>query len=331
MSFEFVMGIENWTRQNDNAVTTVGTFDGIHLGHQEILRRATAEAERLNADPVLVTFHPHPRVLVTPDNVPSLLTTIEEKEQFLPCFFDGRVVVLEFNQELKNLDPEEFVTSILLDKLGTRKLIVGYDHAFGRNRKGDVRELKRLADKFGFDFEVVGPIDAGGEAVSSSRIRKLVAGDGLRDAIGLLGHQYAVQGSVERGIGLGRRIGYPTANVAYGSRKLLPREGVYACWVQVDNEEFDGMMFIGRNHFNPAGLVTVEANLFDFDRDIYDQLITVYPTHFLRESVKFESTDELVDQLEKDKENVLRILKEESNHVPGQRRKSTGYCGKPSA
>ncbi len=306
-------------------IATIGTFDGIHRGHREIFRRVREQSERENARAVLITFHPHPRVVVTPDNVPLLLTTIEEKEKFIPDFFDGKVLVLDFNEELKNMPADRFVRDILVDRVGIRKLIVGYDHALGKNREGNIAALQALGAKYGFEVEVVGPVVEDGQPVSSSRIRRALQESRFDEAIRLLGHEYAIYGTVVRGIGLGRKLGYPTANVAYNQRKLLPHEGVYACFAQIGDEEFDGMMFIGRNHFNPNAGVTVEANLFDFDRDIYGQEMIVYPIRYVRMNQRFESKEALVEQIGKDKEIVLNILKQEKRYAAQQGAQSQNH------
>ncbi len=309
MTTGFIRGLTNYpAAQRGSTVVTIGTFDGIHLGHQAILRRVREVADETGLKPVLVTFHPHPRVVVSPNAVPMLLTSVEEKSKFVPHFFDGDVLVLEFNRELMNLTAEDFVNRVLVDTLGVKHLVVGYDHALGKDRRGNTDELRRLGVAKDFDVEVVGPIIHRGSAVSSTRIRKLMSAGPYRDALELLGHDYAIYGKVERGLGLGRKLGFPTANVNYSLRKLLPPEGVYACWVQIGKEEFDGMMFIGQNHFNPTAKLSVEANLFNFDRDIYDEEIVVYPTVFIRENQRFDSTDLLVEQIHSDKKNVLDIV-----------------------
>ncbi|HOP06802.1 MAG TPA: bifunctional riboflavin kinase/FAD synthetase [candidate division Zixibacteria bacterium] len=316
MSIEFIHGLDQFKRSGDrSAVVTVGTFDGIHLGHQEILRRVLHNSKNGEFDTILVTFHPHPRVVVTPDSAPRLLTTLQEKKRWLPDFFRGTVLVLDFDDALKSMEAEQFVKEILLKRLGMHKLVVGYDHAFGKNRSGTIVELNRLGKVMGFEVEVVGPVLDGETRISSSLIRRTLAEGDFADALRYLGHPYAIYGTVEKGIGLGRKIGYPTANIKYGERKQLPAEGVYACKVLIDGKRLDGMMFIGRNHFNPGSKVTVEANLFDFDADIYFHDIAVCPTHFLRKNRRFDSPEALVAQIEFDKKEVLRIIQQEMRNV----------------
>ena len=311
MTSAFIRGLKNYLPVNGRGVVaTLGTFDGIHRGHQEILCRVRDYSIRNDLEPVLITFHPHPRVVVTPAQIPMLLTTIEEKEKFIPDFLDGHVLVLEFNDELKNMTAEEFVKIVLVETVNVKKLIVGYDHQFGKNRSGNITKLHELAKQHGFELEVVPPVMVEQNPVSSTRIRAALTEGRFNEAVSLLGHEYAIYGTVERGIGLGRRLGYPTANVRYSQRKLLPQEGVYACWIEVAGESKCGMMFIGQNHFNPAQKMSVEANIFDFDRDIYDQEIIVYPSRYIRANRKYETTDALVAQIEKDKKNVLNILSE---------------------
>jgi riboflavin kinase/FMN adenylyltransferase len=327
LTTEFIRGIENYTRSDDRpAIATVGTFDGIHRGHREIFNRVREQSIAEDTRAVLITFHPHPRVVVTPNSVPLLLTTVEEKTKFVPDFFDGKVLVLDFDRRMMAMPAEQFVSDILIDTVGIKKLIVGYDHALGRNREGDIPFLRRMGEKYGFEVEVVGPVMDDGNPISSSRIRRALTENRFEEAVRLLGHAYAIYGTVERGIGLGKKLGYPTANVRYSERKLLPHEGVYACRAQVGGEHKDGMMFIGRNHFNPAGGVSVEANLFDFDRDIYDEEMVVYPFRWIRENHRFESKEALVEQIGKDKEAVVNILKEEKRNASAQGAKSSHYC-----
>lgn len=328
MRTEFIRGVDNFkSSASKSVVATLGTFDGIHLGHRAILEQVNSEAARDSLTPVLVTFEPHPREVLSPESVPLLLTTTEEKEQFIPDYFKGKVLVLEFNDSVKNMSAEEFVKEILVEKVRIKKLIVGYDHALGKNRKGDTEELKRLGEKHGFEIEIVGPVIYDGKPVSSSRIRDAMRSGEFELATELLGHHYAIFGTVMRGMGLGKKLGFPTANVDYNRRKLLPPDGVYGCWAKVGNDDLYGIMFIGRNYFNPAGGKSVEANLFEFDRNIYDEKIYVYPTHFVRGNKKFASTEELKAQMQLDKEVVLNLIKKEKENAGRKRTQSSNCCG----
>ena len=308
MKIEFIHGAENFkVAAGQSTVVTVGTFDGIHRGHQEIFRRVREIASTDGLDPVLITFHPHPRMVVTPDDVPMLLTTLEEKEKFLPCFFEGRVLVIKFDEQFRELTAEQFVEQILVNTVGVKHLVVGYDHAIGKNRGGNTAALAKMGEQFGFRTEVVGPVICNDAPISSTRVRQAMTFGRYAFAVDLLGHDYAIYGTVEKGIGLGRKLGYPTANVLYNSRKLLPADGVYACWALLGGKEVNGMMFVGQNHFNPEAKRSVEANLFDFDRDIYGEEIIVYPTRYIRENRRFETKEALVAQIDKDKKQVLEI------------------------
>ena len=326
MTTTFIRGIDSYSRKEGiPVIATVGTFDGIHRGHQVILERVKKQSIETGSRAVLITFHPHPRVMVSPKNIPLLLTTIEEKGKFVPDFFDGKVLILDFNENLRNMSAYDFVKNILVNKVGINKLIVGYDHVIGKDRSGDIPAMKLMGEEMGFEIEVVEPVMVNDKPVSSTRIRNAIKDKCYREALNLLGHDYAIYGIVERGIGLGHKLGYPTANMNYNQRKLLPSEGVYSCYVEFGNEYYDGMMFIGRNHFNPALRISVEVNIFDFKQDIYDKEITVYPTHFIRENRKFDATAKLVEQIEKDKENVIRLIKEERKNGFDQRAESSNY------
>ena len=327
MKAQFIRDIEKYASEETSyAAATLGTFDGIHLGHKAIFERVQAEADANGLAPLLVTFHPHPRVVLTPDNAPQLLTTIEEKEHFIPDFFNGKVIFIKFDEEIRNMSAEQFVKDILVEKLRVKKLIVGFNHVLGKDRGGDNEELVRLGGKYDFEVVIVEPIMRDAKPVSSTRIREAMESGNFDEATDLLGHQYAIFGTVMRGMGLGRKLGYPTANVDYNKIKLLPPEGVYSCWVTVKDEHYSGMMFIGKNHFDPRGGISVEANLFDFDEDIYDEEIYVYPTRFVRGNQKFDSKDELIAQMKKDREIVIEILKEEKSNGIEKRAQSSNYC-----
>jgi riboflavin kinase/FMN adenylyltransferase len=316
LSVAVIKGLDNYSApEGRSVVATIGTFDGIHRGHQKILERVMNIAGDLNAEPLVITFDPHPRVLVTPEDAPLLLTTLPEKERYLKQYFRGTVLVLQFNAALKNLSAADFVREILVDQLDLKHLVVGADHAFGKDRSGNIDELRRLGAQFGFQVEVVEPVLLDSERISSTKVRRRLEAGDFEQALKYLGHHYAIHGIVEKGIGLGRKLGYPTANIKYGGRKLLPAQGVYACRALVGEFTKDGMMFIGRNHFNPEAKITVEANLFDFDQDIYDEEMIVYPIRFVRPNRKFETTEALVERINIDKQEVLKIIEKEKQNV----------------
>jgi len=308
LSLKLIKGIENYDKDDTKTVVTIGTFDGLHLGHKAILNKLKVSAEKKRLPALAITFEPHPRVLVTPDSPPPLLTCLNEKVKLFSQYLDGKLLVLEFNDRLKNLTAEEFTTTYLVEKINLAKLIVGYDHAFGKNRSGTINDLMNLSRQYSFELEIVDPVIVDGRPISSTRIRKAIAENKYNQALEFLGHPYPLGGNVIRGIGLGKKIGYPTANLQISTRKLLPADGVYACRTEIKERVFNGMLFIGKNNFNPDAGKSVEVNIFDFDEDIYDQEIFCYPGAFIRGSQKFTKTSELVKQLDNDKENVLKLL-----------------------
>jgi riboflavin kinase/FMN adenylyltransferase len=305
---EIIKGIENFKPSDGEVVATIGTFDGVHLGHREILRRLMESAGHAGRGALAVTFEPHPRVLVTPQDPPPLLSTWDEKVHLFSSCMDGHLLVLNFNEKLMNLSAEEFVKGYLINKLNLKKLIVGYDHAFGKNRSGTINDLMRLSQLYKFELEVVKPIIVNGCPISSTRIRRLIIDGKYEQALKMLGHPYPIAGKVIRGIDLGKKLGYPTANIDYNPRKLLPPDGVYYCRIEHGGRQYDGMMFIGKNHFNPDIEKSVEVNIYNFDKEIYNESIVCYPKIFIRENRKFKNTAELAEQIGRDKESVMKII-----------------------
>ncbi len=308
MSFEIVDGINNFPCPDKNTVATIGTFDGLHRGHLTLLNRLRKTAEQKDLYPIVMTFNPHPRELITPHAPPPLLTTNAEKQKLFSELIDGTLLFVEFNRKLMNTNARDFVKDVILGQLRTTNLIVGYDHAFGKDRSGTIEELKQMSEEFSFELEVVPPVLVDDMPISSTRIRRLFENGDYEKARKLLGHPYAVSGKVARGIGLGHKLGYPTANLEISPRKLLPHDGVYSCSVLIEEKLYKGMMFIGKNHFNPTVPKSVEVNIFDFDDDIYDKDIVVYPESFIRENRKYENTDRLVEQIALDKQEVIKII-----------------------
>jgi riboflavin kinase / FMN adenylyltransferase len=307
LNLEIIKGIGHFKGSSENGVVTMGTFDGLHLGHQMILRKLMQSSERERLFPLAITFEPHPRVLVTPNAPPPLLTIWEEKVELFSRYMKGHLLVLDFNRELMNLTAEDFIRDYLVTKIGLKRLIVGYDHAFGKNRSGTINDLMELSRKYDFSLEIVDPILVDGKPISSSRIRRAFMEGKFAEGSAMLGHPYSVYGTVVKGIGLGRKLGYPTANLQIGPRKLLPPEGVYSCRVRIDETNYSGVMFIGTNHFNPGAGISVEVNIFDFDREIYGREIFCYPENYLRENRKFGDPDALVAQIKLDIEIAVRM------------------------
>lgn len=310
MNLQVYRAVDEFTREHDHAcVATLGTFDGFHLGHAAIFSQLRKKAEALSLPPVAITFDPHPRVLVTPDDPPRLLTTTDEKIDLLRGQYNGSLVILKFDDRLRRMTADQFAREVLIDKFGIKALVVGHDHSFGHRRTGNIEKLHEIGMREGFDVEVVGPITYRDEPISSSRIRRAITGGQWSEARAMLGHPYSIRGKVIRGLGYGRKMGWPTANIEWSERKLLPSQGVYACMAAVNGDTCQGMMFIGVNMLNPDKTVSVEANLFDFNREIYGADMTVWPMDFIRPNGRFSSTAELSDQIGKDKENIVHMLK----------------------
>jgi len=293
------------------SVVTVGSFDGVHVGHQAIIRYLVQRAGRREGRSVAVTFEPHPREVLTGHAVP-LLTTIDERAQALEALGLDRFIVLPFTQAFAALPPEAFV-ALLVERIGLREIVVGYDHRFGHGRRGDVALLQAMGAQRGFTVDVIPPQAVDQHVVSSTEIRRLLteAGD-VTEAASMLGRRYALTGTVVQGNRRGRTIGYPTANLAVAPpNRVQPRQGVYAVQVQVDAEErwYGGMMNIGyRPTFDGGGGLHLEVHLFDFDRAIYGCRVRVAFLKRVRDEQKFGSVDALVAQLREDERQCRHIL-----------------------
>ena len=284
------------------SVVTTGTFDGVHLGHQAIVRYLVARAREVGGVPTVVTFDPHPREVLLGRPIP-LLTTLTERADLLEALGVGRFVVVPFSRDLSLLEPEAYVRDLLAEGVGMREIVIGYDHRFGRRAAGDRALLERLGERLGFSVDVIPEQIDGDVTVSSTEIRRLLAetGDARRAAV-LLGRPYRVAGTVVRGDQRGRTIGYPTANLALDARKLVPRRGVYAVRATLaDGTRRGGMMNVGvRPTVDTGGAVSVEVHLFDFDGDVYGTRVEVDVVARLRDERRFEGLDALTEQLARD-------------------------------
>lgn len=299
------------TTPDDDAVVTVGTFDGVHRGHQAILHYLTERARQQEGVSTVVSFDPHPREVVHDESV-ALLTTIDERAALLEEYGLDRFVVIPFTRQFAQLSPEAYVKEILLQRVGLKEIVIGYDHRFGRNREGDRELLERMGEAHGFSVDVIPPQEVNHDVVSSSKIRALLAEEGdVQRATEMLGHPYALAGTVEEGEGRGRKLGYPTANIAVGDdRKLIPKIGVYATRVRVGDTAptYGGMMNIGRRPTFDGMDVTVEVHLLGFEGSIYGETLRVEFLQRLRDEQKFDSVDALVAQLSRDEEHCRTVL-----------------------
>jgi riboflavin kinase/FMN adenylyltransferase len=292
-----------------DTVLTVGTFDGVHRGHRLVLERLAARSRETGLASVLVTFSPHPLEIVNPAAAPMLLTAGEEKTEVLVESRIDYVFVLPFTPSLAAYNAEQFVDEVLLRRFGMRELLVGYDHGFGRGREGDVDVLRTLGAERGFRVDVVPPVPGrDGRPISSTAIRRGVAGGDLARAADGLGRPYSVGGVVGHGAGRGRLLGFRTLNIAVPSpRKLLPPEGVYAVRVQTPTGAFAGMMNLGPRPTFGEAEVALEAHLFDADGDWYGSRVRVDFIGRLRDTKKFSGPDELMRQLARD-EQMARVV-----------------------
>lgn len=302
-------GIEDF-KKLENAVVTSGTFDGVHIGHQKILSRLKEIARKNNGQTVVITFWPHPRLVLYPDQTDlKLLNTFEEKAELLRDQGIDHLLRIPFTKEFSNLTSEEFIRSILIEAIGTKKLVIGYDHKFGKNREGSFEHLKENASVYGFDVEEIPPQDIDHVTVSSTKIRNALLEGDVVTGTELLGQPYFINGRVVKGDEIGRQIGFPTANIEVDSQhKLIPANGTYAVRVKHQNHMLSGMLNIGYRPTVEGKTKTIEVNIFDFNDDIYGETIGIHFIKKIRDERKFSGIDELKEQLSKDKTLVIQIL-----------------------
>ena len=290
-------------------ILTLGTFDGVHIGHKKILERITQNTENGKYESLVLTFFPHPRMVLQEKSEIKLLNTIAEKTKLLEATGIENLIIHPFDESFSRLTAEEFVHSILVDQFQIQKIIIGHDHRFGRNRTANIDNLIAYGAEYGFEVEQISAQEIQDVSVSSTKIRKALT-DGKMDlANEYLGYDYFLSGKIVKGKQLGRTIGFPTANIEIEEDyKLIPKTGVYAVKALIDQKEVFGMMNIGFNPTVNGQKQTIEVNLFDFDADIYDKEIEVSLLHFLREEQKFGSIDLLKEQLNQDRINALAFI-----------------------
>ena len=288
-------------RDDRGTVVTVGTFDGVHRGHWQVLQEIRARARATGRRSVLVTFHPHPLRIVRPEHAPALLTTPVEKKEILAESGLDWAVFLSFTPTLARYSPRRFVEEILVERIGVGELVIGYDHGFGRGRSGDAETLQEIGKELGFQVDVVPPVLTDDTPVSSTRIRKALLEGDVSAARRALGRPYSLRGVVVRGDGRGRTLGFPTANlVVVSGDKLIPAEGIYAVRGVLPTGTVDGALHLGPRPTFRGSPPTIEVHLFDFDQDLYGQEVRIDFVRFLREVRPFDSAEALVGEMKND-------------------------------
>tara|TARA_R110002072_G_scaffold129809_2_gene268401 strand:+ start:5058 stop:5993 length:936 start_codon:yes stop_codon:yes gene_type:complete len=294
----------------EKTVVTIGTFDGIHIGHQKILKDLIETAKKENKKSVLLTFFPHPRMVLQKEVTIQLLNTIEEKSSLLEKMGLDYLIIHPFSKEFSRLTALDFVRDILVNQLNTSRLIIGYDHHFGKNREGNIHQLKEYSSLYDFNVEEIPAQDIDNVSVSSTKIRNALQEGSLKTANNYLGYNYMLNGTVVNGKSLGGKIGFPTANLEVKETyKLIPKTGVYIIKTVIDSVLFYGMMNIGFRPTVSGKDQTIEAHLFNFNKDLYGKNLRLELLYFLREEKKFDSIDDLIVQLKLDKENSIAYLK----------------------
>ncbi|MBL7890848.1 MAG: bifunctional riboflavin kinase/FAD synthetase [Bacteroidia bacterium] len=293
-----------------NPVVTTGTFDGVHLGHQKIISRLKEIAKAESGETVLLTFYPHPRMVLFPDdNELKMLNTQQEKIDLLEQYGIDHLIIYPFTKEFSRLTSVEFVRNILVNTIQTKRLVIGYNHHFGRNREGSFEHLKEYGPLYGFDVEEIPAKDIDSIEISSTKIRNALLSGDVKTANNYLGHNFSITGKVVGGKKLGRTIGYPTANIDINDKyKIIPADGVYAVNVIHDGKVFGGMLNIGNNPTVEGKGRSIEVNIFNFDKEIYGVDATIIFIERLRDEVKFNGLEQLKEQLSKDKENAIQAL-----------------------
>jgi riboflavin kinase/FMN adenylyltransferase len=294
------------------AVVTSGTFDGVHLGHQKIFARLRETASRCGGETVVITYWPHPRLVLHPeDDSLRLLNTFEEKADLLKDQGIQHLIRIPFTREFSRLSSEQFIREILVDRIGTRKLVIGYDHHFGKNREGSFEQLKVDGPRYGFDVEEIPRQEVDNVAVSSTTIRKALDVGDVTTANHFLGQPYRITGRVVTGDKIGRTIGFPTANIDVESKyKLIPFDGIYAVTVAHAAQTYKGMLYIGTRPTLQGTRRVVEVNIFDFRNDIYGDTLTIHFHTRIRNDETFPDLESLQAKLHEDREKAMEALKE---------------------
>ncbi len=293
-----------------NAVITIGTFDGVHQGHRTILKKVVDRADEVNGESVLITFEPHPRKLLFPEQPLWFITPLEQKLKLVTDAGIQHIIVVPFTKEFSQLSAEEYVEDFLVKTFNPHTIIIGYDHHFGHDRTGNIGLLKKFQEQYPYQLIEIQAQLIDEAAVSSTKIRKALKDGHVSEASTMLGRHHSIRGMVVRGAQLGRTIGYPTANIRLNEpEQIIPGIGIYAVYVMHDGTQYKGMLSIG---YNPTVTndrsIKIEVNIFDFNKDIYDEMIEVAFVARLRDEVKFNGLEALKEQLHQDKEDSQTAL-----------------------
>ena len=307
---DIIVGIENIREKLQNPVLTIGNFDGVHLGHKALFKKVRDRARRLDGKSVVMTFDPHPLEIIQPANGPAFITLHERKLKLIEACGIDIAIVVPFNTEFAQISAARFVEDILVERIGVRAIIVGYDYRFGKNREGDLPLLEKMGEQYNFQLEVVSGIQMEGIVVSSTVIRQLIREGRVKEAARLLGRPYEISGEVVRGRERGGRLlGFPTANVRTSSQ-ASPKTGIYAVEVEVDDKEHLGAANLGYNPTFGDTELSLEVHILDFDGNIYGKPIAVRFIERLRDEKRFSGPEELAVQIRKDVEKARKILEE---------------------
>ncbi|WP_369048442.1 bifunctional riboflavin kinase/FAD synthetase [Tenacibaculum sp. UWU-22] len=296
-------------KNKEKTIVTIGTFDGVHIGHQKILQNLVDEAKRTKAKSVLFTFFPHPRMVLQKDTSIALLNTIDERSKLLEQMGLDYLIIYPFSKEFSRLSALEFVRDILVNQLNISKLIIGYDHHFGKNREGNIEQLTEYSQLYDFTVQEIPAQDIDEVSVSSTKIRKALANGALKTANSYLGHHFSLTGKVVNGKQLGGKIGFPTANInILEDYKLIPKSGVYVVKSKINDVDVYGMMNIGNRPTVDGKNKTIEVHFFDFNQNLYKKTLTIELLYFIREEQKFDSIDDLIIQLKKDEKTAKAYI-----------------------
>jgi len=292
-----------------STIITIGTFDGVHLGHQKILKKLNIEAENNGLESSVLTFFPHPRTVLNPNSSLKLINTIEERISLFKKSKIDNLIVHPFTKEFSEFDSEDYVKNILVDQLKAKIVLIGYDHKFGKNRTADINNLKEYGIKYNFEVIEIKAEEINDIAISSTKIRNSIEEGDIQLTNSYLGYEFSFFGKVVKGNSIGKTLGFPTANIKIGTDlKLIPKNGVYLISTIINQKIIFGMMNIGIKPTTNENTKSIEVNLFDFNQDLYDTNITIYIKQFLREEIKFDSLNELKLQIEKDKITCNSII-----------------------